>query len=150
MSKNKKNEPVPEAPKEPEFTLGNGEFEFPDSSRYVGEWKEWKEGLRKVREGKGTFINGPEKYDGSWFDDKMNGYGEYYFASGAIYKGNFQNNAFHGEGEYQFADGAKYTGGWQNNKMHGQGTYVDNSNNVYKGMFINGTYDSGDMWRPVR
>jgi hypothetical protein len=148
MSKGKKGQPEPEVPKEPEYVLGNGEFDFPDGSKYIGDWKEGAG--KKVREGQGTFIIGQEKYVGAWVDDKMNGYGEYYFSSGSVYKGHFHNNIFNGEGEYTFPDGAKYSGGWQNNRMHGEGTYTDSSANVYRGQFINGTYDSGDMWKPVR
>lgn len=137
----KQVEVVPEV-KEPEFIVGTGEFTFTDGSQYLGEWKEMQG--RKFREGQGTFINGKEKYVGSWVDDKMHGNGEYFFGSGSVYRGSFVNNLFHGEGEYTFPDGAKYTGSWSNNKMHGVGTYVDNDNNIFKGRYNNGLYDSGD------
>jgi hypothetical protein len=151
MSKNKgkQADPVPEPVKsEPEFTTGNGEFIFPDNSKYNGDWKE--SNGKRVREGQGSFTCGKEQYIGSWVDDKMNGTGEYTFSSGAVYKGNFVNNAFSGEGEYVFHDGARYGGSWLNNKMHGFGTYVDRDNNVFKGQYINGMYDSGNTYISVR
>jgi hypothetical protein len=127
---------------------GSGEFSLPDGSRYVGDWKELA-GV-KVRDGQGTMTSGPEVYKGSWVEDKMDGVGEYSFASGAIYKGDFKKNVFHGKGEYTFQDGAIYTGHWQDNKMHGEGTYTDKDKIEFKGTFFNGFFDSGKSYVSVR
>lgn len=139
--KGKKEEPVVEVPKEPEIIKGSGEFTFPDESIYVGEWKEVS-GV-KTRDGAGTYTFGPEKYSGQWVDDKMEGTGEYHFASGAVYKGSFKHNVMEGEGQYFFTDGATYKGGWHNNKMHGKGVYADKDKIEYQGKFVNGLYDTG-------
>ena len=65
-------------------------FLFTDGSKYEGEWKMSEEGL-KVREGFGSYITGPEKYVGTWKDDKISGSGVYNFSSGAVYEGEFLN-----------------------------------------------------------
>jgi hypothetical protein len=49
-----------------------------------GSWK-LKDGFR-IREGQGIYVEGPEKYEGQWVDDMMEGAGKYYFASGATYE----------------------------------------------------------------
>lgn len=89
-----------------------GKFVFTDGSTYDGEYKTTDNG-GKVKDGKGIYIAGnisnstmifillnvkaipqwagPESYEGSWEDDKMNGTGIYKFSSGAIYEGEFSN-----------------------------------------------------------
>jgi hypothetical protein len=146
--KTKKEEPVIEviAVIEPEFIDRNGIFMFPDNSKYEGDYQENVSDGTKMRHGNGTITwnYGPvEKYDGQWFQDKMNGSGSYSFASGAQYDGIMKNNLFEGEGKYVFPDGAKYVGQWQQNKMHGNGEYTDASGIVWSGIFFNGLYDSG-------
>jgi hypothetical protein len=39
-----------------------------------------------VRHGVGTFVNGPERYEGDWESDQMHGKGAYQFASGCRYE----------------------------------------------------------------
>lgn len=150
--KGKAPEPVPvaeAAPVEPEvIPQGTGEFVLPDGSSYFGEWKELNK--VKVRDGLGTMTFGPETYVGQWAGDKMNGEGEYTFASGGKYKGHFKDNLFEGEGEYIFPDGAIYSGHWHNNKMHGKGIYTDKDKIEFKGMFVNGMFDSGKSYVSVR
>lgn len=146
--KGKVEAPVVEAPKEPEIVTGHGEFSFPDGSFYEGDWKE-TQGV-KVREGHGTYICGPEKYVGSWVNDRIQGKGEYHYSSGAVYTGDFQDGMMHGEGEYIFPDGASYKGQWMANKMHGQGTYLDKEKVEYGGRFVNGLFDSGKSYISVR
>jgi hypothetical protein len=140
MSKGKGKQVVEEAPPEPQFTTGKGDFDLGEGMSYSGEWRETA-GV-KVRHGTGIYLFGKEKYEGSWDNDSMNGIGEYTFSSGAVYKGNFKNNVFDGEGKYLFSDGSSYTGQWSNNKMHGRGTYVNADNSVVEGIFFNGALDT--------
>lgn len=74
-----------------------------------------------MRQGTGTFVNGPERYEGAWLKDEMHGAGAYLFATGATYEGEFQSNVFHGHGTYRWTDGAHYTGEWQHNRYAGHG-----------------------------
>jgi hypothetical protein len=124
MSKGKKVEESPSIEvNEPEIVTGSGVFLYPNGSQYDGEWKSVN-GI-KFRNGVGTFTSGPEKYQGEWENDLMNGEGVYHFSSGSCYTGSFVKNAFEGlqiveevlrltnpvligHGLYSFPDGAKY------------------------------------------
>lgn len=103
-----------------------------------------------VRHGVGTFVNGPESYEGQWENDQMHGRGVYHFATGARYEGEFQSNLFHGVGVYQWADGASYDGAWHASRMHGQGAYVDKDGVAWRGRFFNGKYDNGRVFHTLR
>ena len=146
MSKAKgKAAAVEEAPVVVEIVRGNGEFTLSDGSTYIGDYKIVSD--VKVRSGKGTWTFGPERYEGEWENDQMNGHGEYNFSSGAVYRGNFKDNLFNGEGEYIYPDGAFYRGSWSANKMHGKGTYIDAQKMEFNGDFVNGIYSTGSSFR---
>jgi hypothetical protein len=132
----------------PEPTTGTGEFDLPDSSKYVGEWSE-SAGV-KTRQGKGTLTMGVEEYVGDWEGDAMHGEGQYTTASGSTYVGQFERNLFVGEGTYTFPDGASYAGSWQGNKMHGEGSYTDAGGLVTSGTFQNGNFYNGTKIVPLR
>mmetsp|Transcript_2586 Transcript_2586/g.3513 ORF Transcript_2586/g.3513 Transcript_2586/m.3513 type:complete len:159 (+) Transcript_2586:50-526(+) len=153
MSKSKGKqiaEPVEIEPakEEPVITTGKGQFTLLDNSKYDGEWKEIA-GI-KYRDGKGVCTMGPEKFVGNWNMDAMNGYGEYFFSSGAVYRGNFNQNLFDGEGTYTFPDGSSYTGNWSQNKMHGVGTYKNSDDVLFEGDFFNGMFNSGRSYISLR
>uniref|UniRef100_K3WM15 MORN repeat-containing protein 5 n=1 Tax=Globisporangium ultimum (strain ATCC 200006 / CBS 805.95 / DAOM BR144) TaxID=431595 RepID=K3WM15_GLOUD len=103
-----------------------------------------------VRHGVGTFVNGPERYEGDWESDQMHGKGAYQFASGCRYEGEFAHNLFHGAGVYQSTDGATYSGQWQFSRMHGDGAYVDKDGVEWRGRFFNGKYDNGRVFHTLR
>lgn len=44
--------------------------------------------------------------------DKKNGYGEFKWASGTVYKGNYKDDERDGHGEMSWVDGSKYIGEW--------------------------------------
>ena len=52
---------------------GTGVFTFASGSKYTGEWR--IQDARRVRHGRGTYVDGPETFEGQWADDKMNGTG---------------------------------------------------------------------------
>ncbi|KAF1331174.1 Phosphatidylinositol-4-phosphate 5-kinase, partial [Globisporangium splendens] len=87
-----------------------------------------------VRHGVGTFVNGPEHYEGDWESDQMHGKGVYQFASGCRCEGEFVHNLFHGTGVYQWTDGA----------------YVDKDGVAWRGRFFNGKYDNGRVFHTLR
>ncbi|RHY49765.1 hypothetical protein DYB30_010984 [Aphanomyces astaci] len=89
------DEPVVEALPE---TQGSGVFHFPDGSQYDGDYQSFNQVV--MRHGRGTFINGPEKYNGSWHKDQMEGKGSFvngnaYCQGATIMYDGFQS-AFHG------------------------------------------------------
>lgn len=61
------------------------------------------------------------------------GYGEFKWSSGNIYKGNYKNDLRNGYGEMYWTDGSIYKGNWVNGIQHGYG----------KMMFIDGTVNEG-------
>lgn len=141
---------------EPEPVVGEGTFNFPDNTKYTGQWIEI-DGV-KSRHGQGsfTFLSSKttagcdEIYTGDWEMDMMTGQGSYTFASGNKYKGGFKNNSFEGQGEYLYTDGASYVGQWHNNKMHGKGVYTDSNDVKCSGEFFNGMYNSGRSYISLR
>lgn len=149
LTKGKKDEQILDIATtvEPELVDGRGKFMYPDDSCYEGDYQLNVADGMKRKHGTGiiTWRRDPtESYNGLWFDDKMNGFGIYTFASGAKYEGNMKDNNFDGDGEYTMRDGSKYRGEWQQNKMHGSGEYTDPTGLVWKGKFFNGLYDSGE------
>jgi hypothetical protein len=77
---------------EPVILAGTSDFEFPDGSKYVGDWSS-KDGI-KIRQGKGIFSSAYESYEGEWLADAMHGQGKYIFSTGSCYEGQFENNLF--------------------------------------------------------
>ncbi|CAK4067829.1 unnamed protein product [Aphanomyces euteiches] len=132
----------------PPEVQGSGVFHFVDGSQYDGDYQSFNQVI--MRHGKGTLINGPEKYTGEWSQDQMQGKGIYSFASGASFEGEFQNNMFSGHGEYRWSDGAMYSGEWVNSKMHGNGCYKDKDGVEWKGTFFNGKFDNGRAFLTLR
>ena len=122
-------EPTPVVPEK-------GTFVFSDGSQYDGEWV-MLDDVRQ-RHGKGTYTDGPEKYDGDWKCDRMHGKGTYTFASKAQYNGDFCDNKFEGTGSYVWPDGRRYDGQWKDSKFHGKGKYVDADKVTWEGVFFNG------------
>ena len=55
-----------------------------------------------MKHGKGAYIwNDGSKYNGEWFENKING-----------------------RGVYEWPDGRRYDGDWKDNNMHGRGVYT--------------------------
>ncbi len=94
--------------------------------------------------------------------DCIDGYGEFKFPSGTLYKGNFQNGVFQGRGTCVYYDKSVYTGWWEDRLPNGMGTLtepdgkvksglwknghlIDESGNVLDSEFIMKTIDSGEI-----
>ncbi len=67
---------------------GKGYYDYPDGSRWVGEFKEG------YPEGNGTcyYVNG-DRYEGAWAHNAPQGEGVMYFASGRVYGASWMNGA---------------------------------------------------------
>lgn len=125
-----------------------GRFEFEDGSIYEGNYIE-KNGVR-YRHGNGILFFSSnsnletkfEKYDGEWNLDKMEGFGQYEYISGAIYTGYWKNNMQNGQGKYEFPDGSYYEGEWIDHSMHGEGEFTSKEGNTWKGEFRDGNFNS--------
>ncbi|MDD5571744.1 MAG: protein kinase [Bacteroidales bacterium] len=86
-----------------------------------------------------TFPQG--KYVGEVKYGRMNGYGTFYFNSGAKHVGWFRDNKFNGQGTHYFTNGDKYVGGFKDDKMSGRGTYYFANGEKYVGEFKNNMRD---------
>lgn len=87
------------------------------------------------------FYHNTEFYTGDWFDNKREGYGEYYYKNGERYKGEWKNHLKHGYGTLYNADWSSYEGEFFLNKKHGKGRFKDGLGFEYdeewkKGIFI--------------
>lgn len=84
----KEEKPEQETLVNDETLIKQGIFSFPDGAKYSGEYRVLTtQGQPEVvRHGRGIYSNGPERYDGQWENDRMNGQGTYYFATGAVYE----------------------------------------------------------------
>lgn len=151
---------------------GVGRRDWPDGSRYEGEWhnnqphgkgiKTYKDGAQYsgdfrqgLRAGKGTmrWTNGME-FSGEWKNDQMDGEGSKRFADGTQFDGHFSKGLRSGWGTYTYADKTRYEGDWRNDLQDGKGTLLFPDGGVYKGQFQLGqphgtgelTYANGDHY----
>ena len=67
------------------------------------------------------------RYVGSWLNNRKNGYGVFYYHTGAIYEGNFVDDLRDGQGKITFLKGSPveecYEGTWVKDEWHGYGVY---------------------------
>ena len=68
----------------------------------------------------------------------MHGKGTYRWPDGRLYDGSYVNDKKEGYGEYRYPDGRCYKGMWQNSKQHGEGIFIDPNGNQKKGEWVNG------------
>ena len=66
-----------------------------------------------------------------------NGYGEYRYATGAIYKGLWKESNRSGKGETTSVNGEQYTGNYENDSRSGLGIYSFPSGETYSGEWKN-------------
>lgn len=112
------------------------------SGGYNGEYAEGK------RNGLGTcrFQDG-SVYDGTWVDDRMEGFGRYLLTilsdrgsyvrlDGTTYEGGWEANMQSGFGKLELPDGDVYEGDFRLGKMDGFGVYRYHKGSIYEGFSI--------------
>ncbi|CAD8074539.1 unnamed protein product [Paramecium primaurelia] len=77
-------------------------------------------------------------YVGEWMRNKMHGKGEIKWPDGRKYKGEYENDKKHGKGVFIWEDGRKYIGIWQGGKQHGVGIYYSSDNVMRIGEWVEG------------
>ncbi len=91
--------------------------------------------------GEKTFSSGA-RYAGEFKDGKMDGYGKYiYKGGGASYNGQWKDDQRHGLGKAIYQDGTMYVGEFADGKMHGRGKKTWPDGREYIGDWKYGMYN---------
>lgn len=99
-------------------------------------------------EGQGKYENNDLIYDGSWKNDKKEGFGrEEYKKKKWVYVGYFSANEYEGKGELINKDYI-YQGNFKNGQYHGEGIVFYKSKEVFEGTFDNGHMLKGKLSYP--
>ncbi|MDB5282391.1 MAG: repeat protein [Bacteroidota bacterium] len=114
---------------------GNGKLSRGILTVYDGEW------ANDTYNGKGTLVNGSEKYVGNFVDGEKSGHGISTSATGDKFDGEWKNNKKRGQGTFIKANGDKYEGEWLNDMMNGAGTYTTLTGEIFTGHFKDGLRD---------
>lgn len=56
------------------------------------------------------------RYEGNWSNDRREGHGSYFYASGAVYRGSWERGRMHGMGLYTSASGSRYEGMYRSDR----------------------------------
>lgn len=76
----------------------------------------------RCKNSKGFYLlEGGDKYQGSYKNGKLHGWGVLTSTDDGKYEGNFENNKPHGQGVLTLPDGKRYEGNFKNGKFHGFG-----------------------------
>lgn len=69
-----------------------------------------------LMEGKNNFIN-YRRYIGGYINDKKEGYGEFFWPDGRLYKGYWKDGKQHGRGQYKGTNRVTKEGEWCDGKL---------------------------------
>ncbi len=84
-----------------------------------------------------TWSNG-NRFEGETRNNKMHGWGIYYYSIGDRYEGQFFESKPHGLGTLFLSNGDRYEGEFIKDTIAGLGVYHYSSGDCYKGEFVNG------------
>lgn len=106
---------------------GKGEYEWPDKSRYEGDWH-----ANSIHGfGHYTAQDGRE-FVGAWRNDVMHGFGRYSWPDGRVFSGQYVSDRKEGFGIFSWKDGKRFEGWWLQGKQHGQGVLYQRDGQVFK------------------
>lgn len=91
------------------------------------------------RSGKGSILYKRTNncYEGSFYNDKIQGFGVYKWINGDQYVGNFKNNLMDGFGVYKWSNGDVYQGNYYKGMRNNQGRlFFNEENKLYIGNFV--------------
>jgi hypothetical protein len=79
------------------------------------------------------------RYDGTTLKgDCTNGYGDFMFINGDIFKGQWLNAEATGFSEYHYSNGSVFRGNFINGLAEGDGTFIKYNGNIFKGKYKKG------------
>ena len=112
---------------------GKGILVNKNRSKYIGDF------LNSEKCGKGELITKKIYYKGDFWNNMMHGYGNIIFLNeGHKYEGQFKNNKIEGWGAFFWKNGDRYEGQVKDGKIHGKGKYYYKNGKTFEGVFING------------
>lgn len=108
---------------------------------YSGGWANNK------KEGYGAhFYASGERYEGEWFEGKRSGWGRMHYSDGSVYDGEWLDGQRSGRGLLLLTSGNRYEGMWEFDKKHGDGKYFYlDKGQLYSGTWVEGTAKCGTM-----
>lgn len=97
-----------------------------------------------ILSGTGTFhFASGECYEGSWFENQLQGYGVLSAPNAGEYSGDFSGSKKNGNGTFTWLNGDNYVGSWVDDAMSGAGTYTFSDGRILDGEFENNSFSSG-------
>jgi hypothetical protein len=79
-------------------------------------------------------------YSGDWSNDLRHGEAVAVSAGGNRYVGTYRFDLRHGQGSYEWTDGSRYEGAWADGEMTGQGTMYYPDGSTQTGLWREGTF----------
>jgi len=115
-----------------------GQYTWKNGSVYKGQF------VNGMKHGKGKWMKSRDVnsnvYEGDYYMDTKQGYGEFKWDSGNLYKGNYKNDLRNGYGEMYWTDGSIYKGNWINGIQHGYGKMIFLDGTINEGIFDHNVY----------
>ncbi|EQC30804.1 hypothetical protein SDRG_11565 [Saprolegnia diclina VS20] len=118
---------------------GAGIMRYGKKLVYKGSWiRDMKTGRGCMQ-----WLDRAETYDGGWLEDHQHGFGVHTWKVGKLknrehrYEGEFANGVRDGYGVFYYASGARYEGHWEDNVKHGLGLFFFEDGTIYEGQFDN-------------
>ena len=75
------------------------------------------------------------RYEGSWKDGGVNGFGKSRSENGDVFEGEFRDGVKHGRGHLTFVDGSQYFGMFVDGRPEGDCTFIDAAGRKYVGVW---------------
>lgn len=98
---------------------GFGKIELPCGSIYEGMFK------IDLPDGPGKYMTSEYEFTGNFKEGKMNGENcVCVWKNGRKYQGSYVNDKKEGYGQFEWPNGKVYKGGWKSNRMHGKGKII--------------------------
>lgn len=112
---------------------GNGTYEYSDNARFVGMWKEGK------KQGYGELYSPPLMTGrGRWDLDELKSGGFHLDNNQSYYEGSFKNDKFDGFGTLEKFYLSRYEGFWKAGLYNGRGKLILRNGTVQEGIWIDG------------
>ncbi len=103
--------------------------------------------LGEKPEGNGVFqYNDSSRYEGEFRNGVMEGFGRLSWPDGRVMEGVFSRGLLEGNGRCIWADGSRYIGEFRNGRMHGPGVFTWADGTRFEGLFEKGRRTDQGAW----